>query len=149
MRNHIIVLSLLAAGLLAGKEPPSKNVEYLPAEQVQAAFAKGVPLIEVEGYKIHASRREGPGMAEVHEFDTDIVHVLEGTATIVTGGEAVNLRMTAPEEFRGASISGGSVRELKPGDVLVIPNGVPHWFRSVSGPFLYYVVKVRANGDRQ
>jgi glc operon protein GlcG len=29
------------------------------------------------------------------------------------------------------------------GDVIVVPNGVPHWFREVPGPLDYYVVKVR------
>jgi mannose-6-phosphate isomerase-like protein (cupin superfamily) len=32
------------------------------------------------------------------------------------------------------------------GDVVVVPNGTPHWFKQVNGPLLYYVVKVRQNG---
>ena len=36
-------------------------VRYLGHDEVAAAFAKGVPMIEVRDYKIHASRREGPG----------------------------------------------------------------------------------------
>ena len=43
-------------------------------------------MIEVGDYKIHASRREGTGMAEVHTRDTDIAYVLLGSATLVTGG---------------------------------------------------------------
>ena len=35
------------------------------------------------------------------------------------------------------------MRRLVPGDVVVVPNGVPHWFKEVEAPFLYYVVKVR------
>lgn len=34
------------------------------------------------------------------------------------------------------------------GDVVVIPNGTPHWFKEVKAPFLYYVVKVR-QAERQ
>ena len=34
------------------------------------------------------------------------------------------------------------VREIKPGDVVVVPAGTPHWFQAVRGPVLYYVVKV-------
>lgn len=118
-------------------------VTYLGAEQVRAAFAKGVPMVEVRDYKIHASRREGPGMAEIHTRDTDIAYVLQGTATLVTGGRAVGVKATGPEELRGTTIVGGATLELKVGDVVVIPNGTPHWFRTVSAPFLYYVVKVR------
>jgi quercetin dioxygenase-like cupin family protein len=92
---------------------------------------------------IHASRREAPGMAEIHDKDADLVYVLDGEATIVTGGSAVNLKTTAPGEHRGSSIEGGETRRLKKGDVMLIPAGAPHWFREVTNPFLYYVVKVR------
>jgi quercetin dioxygenase-like cupin family protein len=92
---------------------------------------------------VHASRREKPGMAEIHTQDADIVHVLEGTATIVTGGSVMNAKEIAPDEFRGEAITGGTERRLAKGDVIVVPAGVPHWFKEVSAPFLYYVVKAR------
>jgi glc operon protein GlcG len=144
---------LLAAAALAAPlarahgQTDDGSVRYLSRDQVSAAFAQGVPLIEVGDYKIHASRREGPGQVEIHTRDTDIAYVLQGTATLVTGGAPVGLRETGPEELRGSSVSGGESRQLGPGDVVVIPNGVPHWFKEVSAPFLYYVVKVR-QGDR-
>ena len=34
-------------------------------------------------------------------------------------------------------------RWLVKGDVMIVPNGTPHWFREVDGPLTYYVVKVR------
>lgn len=145
--NIFIVLAaaaITAAGITGTRADHNSphDVRYLDAKQVADAFDRGVPLIEVPGYKIHASRRVEPGKAEVHLTDTDIVHVLQGTAVVVTGGEVVGGKTTAPREIRGDSIRGGDVRELKPGDVMVIPDGVPHWFRQVDGPFLYYVVKV-------
>jgi glc operon protein GlcG len=144
---------LLAAALAT---PPGRahaqsgdaSVRYLSHDQVAAAFTQGVPLIEVDDYKIHASRRDGPGRVEIHTRDTDIAYVLQGTATLVTGGTPVGVEETGPEERRGASIAGGDTRRLAPGDVVVIPNGTPHWFREVSAPFVYYVVKVR-QADRQ
>lgn len=120
----------------------AEAVRHLPAADVTAAFAKGQPLLETSGYKIHASRREGPGQAEVHERDTDVIYVLEGTATIVTGGALVEPRTVAPDEVRGTSIAGGDARTLQRGDVLVVPHHTPHWFQSVDAPLLYYVVKV-------
>lgn len=117
-------------------------VAYLESNLVTDAFNRGAPLLEVPGYKIHASRREGPGRAEVHERDTDIIYVLRGAATFVTGGTVVDGRSVAPEEIRGESIAGGDARHLVRGDVIVVPSGTPHWFRDVQGPFLYYVVKV-------
>jgi quercetin dioxygenase-like cupin family protein len=123
------------------------QVSYLPAAQVRAAFEKGMPLVEVENYKVHASRREGPGQVEVHTRDTDIIHVLTGTATFVTGGSVVEGKQIAPEEIRGRSLEGGEARTLQPGDVVIVPYGTPHWFRAVPAPMTYYVVKVRATGD--
>ena len=59
----------------------------------------------------------------------------------IVGGEVVDARQTAPGETRGNSIRGGETRELRAGDVIAIPRGVPHWFKSVTTPFRYYVVK--------
>lgn len=120
------------------------EVTYFDSAAVDAAFAKGAVLYDAGNkYMVHASRREKPGMVEVHTEDADIVRVLEGSATLVTGGKAVDLKMTAADEFRGREIEGGETHQLKPGDVVVIPAGVPHWFKEVSNPFLYYVVKAR------
>ena len=92
---------------------------------------------------VHASRREKPGMSEVHELDTDIIYVLNGTATFITGGKSIDPKLVAQNEFRGTSIDGGETRELKKGDVVIVPKGTPHWFKQIDGAFLYYVVKVR------
>jgi glc operon protein GlcG len=102
---------------------------------------KGMPLLETAEYKVHASRRDRDGQAEIHSRDTDILYVLEGTATLVTGGRAVNAKVTGPDEQRGDTIQGGQSRSLVKGDVVIIPNGVPHLFKDVTGPFLYFVVK--------
>jgi glc operon protein GlcG len=120
----------------------NQNVTYIEKDKVAAAFAKGMPLLEAGNYKIHASRREGPGMAEVHNLDTDIIYVLEGSAELVTGGTVVEGKTTAPDEIRGKEIKGGDQRKIVKGDVIVVPAGTPHWFKQVNAPLLYYVVKV-------
>lgn len=121
-------------------------VTFFDAETVNAAFQKGAVLEDGsngKNYMVHASRREKAGMVEIHELDTDIIYVLDGTATIVTGGKSSDAKQIAPNEFRGTSVDGGETRELKKGDVLIVPKGTPHWFKQVDGAFLYYVVKVR------
>ena len=147
----LLSLAALPAALVSDSETP---VTVIAHDRVAAAFAKGIPLVETDDYKIHASRREAPGVAEIHTRDTDIAYVIQGSATLVTGGTAVDPKSIAPEELRGTAIIGGETRKLVPGDVVVIPNGVPHWFKEVEAPFLYYVVKVRqaerptGKGDR-
>ena len=124
--------------------PAPDGVLLIPGADTRAGFAKGTPLYEGAAYKIHASRRDGPGGAEIHGRDTDIFYVLEGTATLVTGGRAVDPKTTAPDEIRAPSLEGGTARTLAKGDIVVVPAGVTHWFRDVTGPFLYYTVKVTA-----
>ena len=145
----VIGLAAASAALVAvvtAAAPAARPVTFLPAPDVAAAFAKGRPLVEVENYKVHASRREAPGEVEIHTRDTDIIYVLTGTATFVTGGTMVGGRDTAPEEVRGTSVEGGEVRALKPGDFIIVPSGTPHWFKEVPATLTYYVVKVRAEG---
>jgi mannose-6-phosphate isomerase-like protein (cupin superfamily) len=136
----LLLLTPVALASAAAADPAP--VTEIGPEQVRAAFARGVPLLETDAYKIHASRREAPGQAEVHVRDTDVIYILEGTATLVTGGRVVGGREVARDELRGDSIDGGEPHELAPGEVMVVPNGTPHWFRAVQGPLLYYVVKV-------
>lgn len=120
----------------------SSAVFYLGSEAVARAFVKGAPLIEVDEYKVHASHRDKAGEAEVHDNETDIIYVLEGTATFVTGGTVIDGRIISPGETRGRAIAGGEPRRLSPGDVIIVPRGTPHWFEKVDGVFNYYVVKV-------
>jgi glc operon protein GlcG len=132
------------AGAQALTTPATSAVEKRSASEVKAAFAQGetgATLVDDPAFRVAASRRDGAGQAELHATDTDIFYVLEGRATVVVGGEIVDGKQTAANEIRGSSIRGGETRDLGPGDVLTIPRGVPHWFRSVQAPFRYYVVK--------
>ena len=134
-------LALIASKALDTGMAP---VTFFSGSQVDSAFAKGAVLFDSsDKYMVHASRRDKAGLAEIHTKDADIVHVLDGTATLVTGGTATNLRTIAEDEIRGDVIESGEIRQLTKGDVVIIPAGIPHWFKEVSNPFLYYVVKAR------
>ncbi|MGH7630749.1 MAG: heme-binding protein, partial [Gemmatimonadales bacterium] len=132
-----------SAGASAGREA----VRFFSGQEVASAFARGAVLLDGTGrnYMVHASRREKAGQAEVHELDTDVIYVLSGSATFVTGGTVVDGKTAEPREIRGASIDGGETRVIARGDVVTVPNGTPHWFKEVKGPLTYYVVKVRAD----
>lgn len=137
---------LALAGAAVLTEQKMAAVKFIDAKMVSDGFTKGAVLDDGsngENYMVHASRREKAGMSEIHELDTDIIYVLDGTATFVTGGKSVDSKMTAANEFRGSMIDGGETRTLKKGDVIIVPKGTPHWFKQVDGAFLYYVVKVR------
>jgi glc operon protein GlcG len=141
--------SMEMAGMGNGNIP--LPVTYIESQKVAASFAKGAVLIgedenmmhAARNYMVHASHRDKAGVVEIHEFDTDIVYVLKGSAQLITGGTPVGTKTIAPHEFRAPTVNGGETRKLVPGDVVIIPNGVPHWFKEVEAPFDYYVVKVR------
>jgi glc operon protein GlcG len=125
---------------------PTPAVSFWEKSKVDDAFAKGAVLFDGSdgrNYMVHASRREKPGQAEIHTKDADVIYVLQGKATFVTGGEAVDAKATAPDELRGSSIRDGKAQQIAKGDVIIVPHGVPHQFLEVTNPFLYYVVKVR------
>jgi len=127
-----------------GSMIPATTARFIDATAVSSAFAKGQPLLETAGYKVHASRRVEPGQAEIHTLDTDVVYVVDGSATLVTGGKALDAKEIAPNELRGTKIEGGEEHRITRGDVIIIPNGVPHQFTAVSGELHYFVCKPTA-----
>jgi len=122
----------------------ANDATFIDSSRVAAAFAKGQPLLETAGYKVHASRRVEPGQAEIHTLDTDVIYVVEGAATLVTGGKAVDTREIAPNEIRGSKIEGGQEHQITKGEVIIIPNGVAHQFTAVTGELHYFVCKPTA-----
>jgi glc operon protein GlcG len=120
-------------------------VLFFDAKQVSASFSTGSVLLDANdrNYMVHTSRRDKPGLAEIHALDTDIIYVMEGTATFVTGGTAVDAKEIAPNEIRGSRIEGGVTRQLSKGQVIIVPNNTAHWFKEVNSEFLYYTIKVR------
>jgi uncharacterized protein GlcG (DUF336 family)/quercetin dioxygenase-like cupin family protein len=145
-------LAMAGANVFAGDMKMSDTmpikaapVLFFDKTQVSASFSKGAVLLDGmnRNYMVHTSRRDQPGLAEIHTLDTDIIYVIEGTATFVTGGTAIEAKEIAPNEIRGPRIEGGETRQLAKGDVIIVPNNTPHWFKEVGGAFLYYTIKVR------
>jgi quercetin dioxygenase-like cupin family protein len=144
--KHASILLLFAlivtANSFAADNSAKTGVIVIGHDKVNEAFAKGAPLLSTNKFKVQAGHRTGPGEVEVHDGDTDIFYIMEGTATFVTGGEAIGTKVVAPGETRGQQIKGGQEHHLTKGDIIVIPKGVPHWFRDIDGNFNYFVVKV-------
>jgi mannose-6-phosphate isomerase-like protein (cupin superfamily) len=69
-----------------------------------------------------------PGRPAVHPAEAEYAIVLEGSGTLVSGGSMTDSKVTNPNLIEGGQIEGGATRPLGPGDVILIPAGVPHWF---------------------
>jgi len=92
---------------------------------------------------LEISHREVDGKCELHKVKADVIVIQTGTATLVTGGEVIDPKDTAPNEIQGSGIKGGMKHEVGPGDVIEIPAGVPHQFFVAPGTQItYLVVKV-------
>ena len=89
------------------------------------------------------AHREGPGLAEVHDTQADVIVISKGEITMVYGGTVVDGKTTAPGETRGPAIKGGTEVKLGPGDILHIPAKVPHQMKLDPGKQVtYFVTKV-------
>jgi mannose-6-phosphate isomerase-like protein (cupin superfamily) len=117
----------------------AKHLQELAAE-------KGSASEKLETYPHHFTMlafRNRNGGAEVHQNYADVFFIVDGKAGLVTGGEVVDGKTTGPGETLGASVKGGSRQELKAGDVVHIPAGMPHQMLLADGDTVtYYVVKV-------
>jgi glc operon protein GlcG len=133
---------LFAALVVAAPAAAADEVTYIPNDKVQVAVSKGGPLTDGSNYKVSISRRDKGGQAEVHDTETDIFYIMEGAATLVTGGTLIDSKTTSPGQVRGSGISGGETHMLSKGDVIVIPKGTAHWFKDVPKLVVYHVVKV-------
>lgn len=83
-------------------------------------------LREYEGHAMMFSVRLRSGIAEFHEHFADLFIVLDGKATLVTGGTIAGAHEVGPGEIRGREVEGGMRRELRPGDVAYVPAATPH-----------------------
>jgi mannose-6-phosphate isomerase-like protein (cupin superfamily) len=87
--------------------------------------------------------RDRDGQVEIHQRFADVFVVLNGNATLVSGGNVVGAHSVSPGEIRGAAVQEASRTVLQKGDIVHIPAGMPHQLLMNKGEtFTYLVVKV-------
>ena len=93
------ILTMSYAVLAA--DAPGK-VTYVGHDKVNAAIQKGGSLVTAPDLTVTGSHREKAGQVEVHDRETDIIYMIEGEATFVTGGTVVGLKTTRPGQLRAS-----------------------------------------------
>jgi mannose-6-phosphate isomerase-like protein (cupin superfamily) len=146
MRATLIssVLTIAAAAAYAQQPaPPTKT--YSSAADVAALMAKakadhkdGQPtvienILRLAPYNANLEYRTGVGPAAVHEREAEIFYVLDGSATLTTGGKLTEEKRTNPENLTGTGIDGGKAQAVAKGDVVIVPENTPHWFSAING----------------
>ena len=85
-----------------------------------------------------------------HDDTAESYVVISGSATLITGGTIVNGRRSAPDSevttiLNGPSCSGTMVgytsRKIKTGDIIIIPEHVPHGFSDVPDHVTYLSIR--------
>ena len=108
---------------------PVSDLHQRIAKLVPEAKEKGSSGATVEdygSYKIQLSVRTKSGGAEVHQHWNDVMIVERGSATLITGGTAVDPKQHGEGESIGTKIEGGQSRTISPGDVVTVRAGTPH-----------------------
>jgi mannose-6-phosphate isomerase-like protein (cupin superfamily) len=175
MRRVVVALVALAGtcAALAAQGDPQPTCKmcpatYIPNDEIQAYVKKAIAerltdqqVRDVEIGKshvgigvVHRGKLAAPAPESVaeHDFVSEVYHVIDGSATLVTGPDLVGKKrrpadLETVRLFNGpgnnsASIRNGVSHELKPGDVIVIPAGTGHWFTKIDDHITYLMVRI-------
>ena len=140
MKLLLALLAILATAVMMSGAGP--GVTYIGNDKVADSLAKGGVLVTQSDLTVQGAHRAAAGQVEVHDKETDVLYITDGEATFVTGGTMIGGKNTKTGQWLGTDIQGGESRHLSKGDVIVIPAGVPHWFKEVPKSVSYFVVKV-------
>lgn len=140
----ILPSALAAAALLlavpATAQTATDPTSFATAKEVQAQLkAMLAEMKPGQGFAWKPLVRDGsnnaaieiwkkPGKPAVHPDQAEYAIVLEGAGTLVSGGTMPDREVRNPTLVEGSRIEGGTTRTLAPGDVILVPAGVPHWF---------------------
>jgi mannose-6-phosphate isomerase-like protein (cupin superfamily) len=164
----VVVIALLAQS----PQPTCRRCQatYIPVSELDAYTAKAIKYNIVDqqvrsvdigkaqigigmvtrGKLLPGTVRKG-AVAE-HEQISEVYHVIEGTATLLTGPELVNsvkrpddektVRLQNGPGWSSDSIANPQVNHLKPGDMIVIPAGTGHLFTEIPDHITYMMVRI-------
>jgi mannose-6-phosphate isomerase-like protein (cupin superfamily) len=166
---RILFLAGCASALLAQDSRPSCNKcsgTYIASGEIQAYLKRAPADAVVTDQQVRAvdigksnvdigvvyrNKTAGGAVAE-HDLVSEVYHVIDGSATLVLGSDITDLKPRPADDRavrllngpggNGASIRNGVTYQLKPGDVVIIPAGVGHWFTKIDDHISYLMVRV-------
>ncbi|HVW11691.1 MAG TPA: cupin domain-containing protein [Bryobacteraceae bacterium] len=145
MKTALAALLLVTfAALLPAQQPAAADLKtFASSADVQALIAKAKSdhkdgqaivlekILIFAPYSANLEYRPTGGNAAVHDKDAEMMYVIEGSGTILTGGK-----------MNGTKIEGGESRNVAKGDFLVVPQGTPHQFTATDGNLVLMTVKM-------
>jgi mannose-6-phosphate isomerase-like protein (cupin superfamily) len=142
--NTLALTCLSAAALLAQTPAPAASLKtFASSADVQALLTKAKsehkegqaivtePILQFAPYTATLEYRTSVGAAAAHPGQAEMMYVIEGSATLITGGK-----------LTGKTIEGGISRTVSKGDFLVIPEDTPHWFSAIDNTLVLMTIKM-------
>ena len=135
---------LLAAPAIAQDRAPMTPKLFASAAEVDAAIAKARAehkggntteiIANVGAFPWQINYRTGNTPASIHKHEMELIEVLAGSCTFITGGTLVDAKDSGAT-INGTAIRGGTAQKLAKGDRIMVPAGVAHWYSDVQGEF--------------
>jgi len=153
MRAFVISLALTFVATLAVAQQPAQSgaammKTFASSADVAALIAKAKadrkegqptvsePIMRLAPYNVNLEYRTAVAPAALHERDAEMFYVIDGSATMVTGGKLVDEKRTNEANLSGSSIEGGNSRHISKGDFIFVPENTPHGFSSIDGTLI-------------
>ena len=118
--------------LLAKAKAERKEGQVLVAEHI----------LSLAPYTANLEYRPIDGAVAVHEKEAEMVYVIDGGGTLITGGTVVGEKRTNATNLSGTAIDGGTMRTVAKGDFAIIPEGTPHQFKPANGALVLMTLHV-------
>ncbi|HZR22978.1 MAG TPA: cupin domain-containing protein [Vicinamibacterales bacterium] len=167
MMNRRAMLAMIAVLCLASSPkaqdaPKTAPATHVTKDQIDEFIAKmpqerisDLPIraVDVGGYRVGVFAvvrpKASPEDAIYHDTNmTEILYILKGSATLITGGTIPDARPPARPggNFTGTKIEGGTSRHVVPGDVIITPGRTPHWWQNLESDMSYLVFRPDPDG---
>lgn len=166
-----LVFLILTSPLVAQNARPTCDrcpATYIPNQEIQAYVKRAIAektidqqIRAVDAGKtnvdvgvVYRGKLAAPGPNSVAEHDqvSEVYHIIDGSATLVTGPDLVDAKRRPADDravkmlngpgSNSASIRNGATYQLKPGDVVIIPAGTGHWFTKIDDHITYLMVRI-------
>ena len=151
--SGIAIISLLASSSMAQQPAPAAKT-YTSAAEINALIAKAkserkgdAPIVQenilrLDPYSAGLEYRGAVGPAAVHETEAEFFYVIDGSATMITGGKLTGEKRNG-ENLTGTAIEGGTPRTVGKGDFIVVPENTAHWFSKIDGTLVLMSLHVK------
>jgi mannose-6-phosphate isomerase-like protein (cupin superfamily) len=140
----VVMLPIAASAQAPAAPPPTDRTKAtrFSAEELRAALAKlpadrpsaAVRVFSLAPYNVNVEQRQPRAQgASLHEAQAELFYVIEGSATLLTGGTIPNATRNGTN-LAGPTIEGGVRQPFSKGDFLIVPSGLPHQFVDIQAP---------------